>query len=350
MEDLKAKGVCGVIVRSTQGIAESVPVGADTRFMQHIEDALAAGLRVGVYHTVIAYRDAKQQADFFLHTAAPYRDRITLGYALDSELSYSLKPDVVAQNLYDLAVAVEAATGAKPDIYTRKNFWEQSVGSQHDAYFGQCRLWLAAHGATDPFVPRGWNSIYLHQYTNTFEVLSAAGATVKIDMNRVQEKPQGFTLRTPVDTPARIAQPFGVNLTGDPDFYTKWGFPNHEGIDYAGKQGDPVYAAAAGTVKLIAKDDGTAPYGNQVRITHRVGNDVYETVYAHLRGFVPGMVQGDDVNAGQQIGFMGNTGNVVKGVSDGTHLHFVLKHIGATARGVTTYAKDVIDPTPYLKA
>ena len=88
------------------------------------------------------------------------------------------------------------------------------------------------------------------------------------------------------------------------------------------------------------------PYGNHVRVTHRFGGDVYETVYAHLRGFVPGMIVGDDVNARQKIGFMGNTGNVVKGKGDGTHLHFTLKKLGATQRGETDYAKDVIDPEP----
>lgn len=158
-----------------------------------------------------------------------------------------------------------------------------------------------------------------------------------------------FKLVYPVDKP-RITQPFGVNYTGVPDFYTRHGFPGHEGVDFAGEQGDAIYSVLPGTIKLIARDDGKHPYGNHIRITHRVGEQVYESIYAHLRGFVPGMVAGDDVNAGQKLGFMGNTGNVVKSsASDGTHLHFTLKKLGATARGETEYAKDVIDPTHYWK-
>lgn len=351
MEDLKAKGVRGVIVRSTQGIAESVPVGADTRFTQHIEDALAAGLRVGAYHTVIAYRAAKEQADFFLSTIAPYRDRLTLGCALDIELSYSLPPAGVADNLYGIATLIEAATSAKPDVYTRKNFWEQSVGSQWDSYFGQCRLWLAAHGAVDPFVPRGWSSIYLHQFTNTFEVLSAAGETVKIDMNRVMgDTPAKFTLRHPVDPPALVN---ARNLFGaHPERYVQFGLSGHDGWDYALALNAPVYAAADGVVKLIAPDNGEHPYGSHVRITSQVGNDTYEVIYAHLNKFVVGYKQGDTVKAGRQLGYAGSTGN-----SDGVHLHMAVKWIGATARGfkqtlpdgrTLVFEKDLVDPALFL--
>lgn len=351
MEDLKARGVVGVIVRSSQGIAESIPVGVDARFTQHIEDALAAGLYVGAYHTVIAYRAAKEQANFFLKTLAPFRDRLTLGCALDSELSYSLPPADVADNLYGIAAEVEVATGVKPDVYTRKNFWEQSVGSQHDAYFGQCRLWLAAHGAENPLVPRGWQSVYLHQYTNEFEVKAADGKTVRIDMNRVMgEAPAKFTLRHPVDPPATVN---ARNLFGaHPERYAQFGLSGHDGWDYALALNAPVYTAADGVVKLIAPDDGTHPYGAHVQLVHEVGGETYQTIYAHLNKFIVGLKQGDTVKAGQQLGYAGSTGN-----SDSVHLHLAVKWDGATARGfqqtlpdgrTLVFEKDLVDPALFL--
>ena len=135
-----------------------------------------------------------------------------------------------------------------------------------------------------------------------------------------------FWLLTPVTLPPRITQVYGAR----PEYYAQFGLPGHEGIDYGGSDGAPIYAAADGVVKLIAKDDGKHPYGNHMRITHEGG---YESVYAHLRGFVAGLVKGDKVTVGQQIGYMGSTGN-----STGTHLHFTLKHEG-----------EIVDPTPYFR-
>lgn len=115
----------------------------------------------------------------------------------------------------------------------------------------------------------------------------------------------------------RITQQFGARY----DYYmTNFGLPGHEGLDMGGRDGDPVRAAAAGVVKRIVRDNGKHPYGSYMRITHPGG---YETIYAHLRGFVAGLMEGDRVRAGQQIGYMGSSGN-----STGTHLHLSLKHNG----------------------
>lgn len=86
-------------------------------------------------------------------------------------------------------------------------------------------------------------------------------------------------------------------------------------------------------MKSIVRDTGSHPYGNYIRITHQRGADVYESVYAHLRGFVAGLVEGDTVRTGQQIGYVGSSGN-----STGTHVHLTLKKNGV-----------VIDPLPLMR-
>lgn len=83
----------------------------------------------------------------------------------------------------------------------------------------------------------------------------------------------------------------------------------HKGIDLAAPQGTPTYAAAAGTV-MIAGYSSSA--GNWVVISH--GNGLV-TKYMHHSALA--VSAGQSVEKGQQIGYVGNTGN-----SFGAHLHF----------------------------
>lgn len=90
------------------------------------------------------------------------------------------------------------------------------------------------------------------------------------------------------------------------------GSGRHKGVDYHSADGGPILAAAAGTiVEAKYRDD----YGNMLLIDH--GNGVY-TRYAHLSNFAPGIVAGARVEAGQQIGLMGNTASYAIPV----HLHY----------------------------
>ncbi|MGE0595014.1 MAG: M23 family metallopeptidase [Hyphomonadaceae bacterium] len=88
----------------------------------------------------------------------------------------------------------------------------------------------------------------------------------------------------------------------------------HRGLDYYSSDGGPISAAAAGVVvERLYRDD----YGNMLLLDH--GGGVY-TRYAHLSSFAPGIVQGAAVEAGQQLGLMGNTAAYQIPV----HLHYEL--------------------------
>lgn len=82
--------------------------------------------------------------------------------------------------------------------------------------------------------------------------------------------------------------------------------PAHNGIDIdaCGKDGQPVKAAAGGTVKHV--DSGPSGYGNYVVLRHIDGS---ETLYAHLESYL--VKAGDAVTQGQTIGGVGHTGNVM---------------------------------------
>ncbi|HCT31447.1 MAG TPA: hypothetical protein DIW31_12150 [Bacteroidales bacterium] len=85
----------------------------------------------------------------------------------------------------------------------------------------------------------------------------------------------------------------------------------HYGIDLAAKEGEEIVVTAKGVV-IEAKFDTENKKGNYIIIKH---SDVYSTFYSHLKDF--NVKEGDVVEKGQVIGYVGNTG-----VSTGSHLHY----------------------------
>jgi murein DD-endopeptidase MepM/ murein hydrolase activator NlpD len=91
----------------------------------------------------------------------------------------------------------------------------------------------------------------------------------------------------------------------------------HNGVDFVGSTGTPVYAASNGNIEWIG--DG-GPSGNLVTIRHASG---VTTGYAHLSRFAPHLAQGQPVETRQLVGYVGSTGR-----STGPHLHFSVKKNG----------------------
>lgn len=88
----------------------------------------------------------------------------------------------------------------------------------------------------------------------------------------------------------------------------------HKGIDIAASIGQPIRAAADGTVIIAGMANG---YGREVRIDHGHG---IQTVYGHMSAFA--VTSGEDVKRGEIIGYVGSSGR-----STGPHLHYeVLIH------------------------
>jgi hypothetical protein len=87
----------------------------------------------------------------------------------------------------------------------------------------------------------------------------------------------------------------------------------HYGVDFAGEQGNGVFATDAGTVVYSGWNDWG--YGWLVIIDHGNG---WQSLYAHLSQINAGC--GQNVGQGDTIGLIGMTG----GTSTGPHLHFEL--------------------------
>lgn len=88
----------------------------------------------------------------------------------------------------------------------------------------------------------------------------------------------------------------------------------HQGIDIRAAEGTPIFASADGIVTKAAPDSKGVTKGGGHMIFIDYGNGV-EARYMHLSAY--GVIAGDDVKAGDIIGFTGNTGD-----SSTPHLHF----------------------------
>jgi len=102
------------------------------------------------------------------------------------------------------------------------------------------------------------------------------------------------------------------------------GDPTRQGVDIAGKGGDPVRAAADGVV--VYSGAGLVGYGELVIVKH---NDQWLSAYGHNRARL--VNEGQSVKAGQQIAEMGRSG------ASRDMLHFEIRYNGKP-----------VDPQAYL--
>ncbi|MEL7352318.1 MAG: M23 family metallopeptidase [Cyanobacteria bacterium P01_A01_bin.116] len=101
----------------------------------------------------------------------------------------------------------------------------------------------------------------------------------------------------------------------------------HCGVDYAAGNGAPIYAPAGGRIEVVGRvEDGFVLNGNTIGIDYGQG---VTSVLIHLSGFA--VQEGDMVETGQLIGYMGATG-----FASGPNLHW-----GLFVNGVS------VDPVPW---
>lgn len=98
----------------------------------------------------------------------------------------------------------------------------------------------------------------------------------------------------------------------------------HTGVDFGAPTGTRVKATGDATVAFAGVKGG---YGNLVILRHQNG---YETYYAHLSAFAPGIRPGRSINQGDVIAYVGSTG-----ASTGPHLHYEVRIAGAPYNPMT---------------
>ncbi len=212
----------------------------------------------------------------------------------------------------------------------------------------------ASHTITVVDVPGGWpgnivdwlEENYPDAALDVVQVGDTQALTAILDERVETEDRYGerqvLRLSWPTDVDARINQHFAAQ----PWLYRQWPqTPGHEGTDIHAPRDTPLLACADGAVYFVdvshPNQPQTYPYGNQVRIKHLFGKQVYRTIYAHLKRV--DVQTGERVARGQQIGLADATGNVIG--QDGSHLHLSCLWDGAQTDG---YRPDLVDPELYL--
>ena len=136
-----------------------------------------------------------------------------------------------------------------------------------------------------------------------------------VNVNNGQKPPASITNGIKWTMPCNyylLTSPYGPRI--DPVYgYQSY----HHGVDLAAPKGTPIYASRSGTVTM-ATYGGEAGY--YVTVNH---GDGFSTSYLHMTHFI--VKAGQQVSAGQVIGYMGSTGK-----STGPHLHFSIYYNGAS--------------------
>jgi lipoprotein NlpD len=143
--------------------------------------------------------------------------------------------------------------------------------------------------------------------------------------NRAAAKPvTAASASMPVPANAPAAAP-ATAATNDDNLVFAWPHPGqvlsgfdetkNKGLDFAGKAGDPVLAAADG--KVVYAGSGLRGYGNLVILKH---NNTYLTAYAHNQTLL--VKEDQTVQKGQRIAEMGSSD------ADRVKLHFEIRKQG----------------------
>jgi murein DD-endopeptidase MepM/ murein hydrolase activator NlpD len=153
-----------------------------------------------------------------------------------------------------------------------------------------------------------------HELQENLEQMQAASAKIAEKLRVAQGNPAAGPIRQgsgqfvwPVNGP--ITGVFGEARPGH----------MHAGIDIAAGEGTPIRAADSGRVVLMQGTGSSGGYGNFTCVQHNASTS---SCYAHQSRF--GTSMGANVNKGQVIGYVGNTGH-----SFGAHLHFEVRVNGS---------------------
>ena len=130
----------------------------------------------------------------------------------------------------------------------------------------------------------------------------------------------------------------GVKATElQPTFSAQRGTGTHEALDVMAPKGTPVLAVEGGEiVKLFYSVRG----GKTIYQFEPSGQYCY--YYAHLESYAAGLAEGQQVKAGQVIGYVGSTGNAD---ANAPHLHFAIFKLGPEKQW---WKGTPIDPYPVL--
>lgn len=174
------------------------------------------------------------------------------------------------------------------------------------AKFGADATEIAQYNGLDPAAPLA---------VGTTLIIPGGEFTSPVPSPKPVRRSSGGGIKEPYLGGSGPAQP-GYYASPIPGAPVTQGVHGWNAVDFGAARGTPIHAAADGHV-IIARSNGgwNGGYGNYVVITHDNGT---QTLYAHMSKVAA--YAGEDVSAGQVIGYVGSTG-----MSTGAHLHFEVR-------------------------
>jgi murein DD-endopeptidase MepM/ murein hydrolase activator NlpD len=183
--------------------------------------------------------------------------------------------------------------------------------------------------------------------TSAATTTTTTTATTTTAPDKTDKRGPGLSLDLPRRTPSKVHPPLTAGgyvfpIYGPSSFIDSFGAPRadvswHHGDDIFAPLGAPILAVADGTLFSVGWNDIG---GLRVWLRDTAGNEFY---FAHLSALATRTANGVPVQAGDVIGFVGNTGD-----ARGTpyHLHFEIHPVSMLYLGYD----GAVDPTTYLQA
>lgn len=144
------------MIKASQGRGETratehLRIFTDSKFVRNITEASKTNMKLGVWHwmTARSVTEAIYEADYFIETISPYRDKITLWAAADVESDRYLG-DLGKSELTEITRAflerIQRA-GYRSMLYTNPNFLKYRFTKNA---FNDTDIWLAHYGVKKP--------------------------------------------------------------------------------------------------------------------------------------------------------------------------------------------------------
>lgn len=171
LRDAKRRGVRFVINKATEGTEEGWHVVHST-LEQYRAESKELGLPFGAYHYWRFAHNAEKQAEFYLKHLGEVQFRPIIDVERTNNRRDGGGPLVSVQaNLNHLKVVcdvVEDRSGVKPMIYTNWATWNELFANS--AAFKDYELWVASYRSGAPFMPVGFPTWKLWQFTSSYYI------------------------------------------------------------------------------------------------------------------------------------------------------------------------------------
>lgn len=179
---VKAAGITHAIIRvAYRGTSKSGNLATDKYYDTNIENAYAAGIKIGVYiySQALNKTEAEAEAAYILKYIKPYKSKITMPVVFDYEFggdrfkSGSITKSAMTNNCIYFCEKIKAA-GYEPMVYANYNMLDSYLDSSK--LESKYKIWLAHYNKTTSYP----GEFYAWQYTSEGTV---KGITGDVDMN-----------------------------------------------------------------------------------------------------------------------------------------------------------------------